>query len=300
MMKRLIYVFLTAVLLMSNVPTYGENIGEKSNEAGLIEDMILYYGGYGEEASEKIGGLLDTLNEADSSQGELWEDIMDYWKYANTDLVINSESLPDNLPKDDSLAIVILGYVLNDDGSMRDELIGRLQVGLDCAKQYPNAYVVCTGGGTAKENKEVTEAGQMGAWLLENGLEENRLILEDRSRTTIENAQFTLDILLTDYPQVDSVAIVSNDYHVARGCLLFETTALMIADEKQEPDVQVVSNCASATPDKTYTDEYLRRWQMYNMLQLIGDQELAQQYIKDSDNFPWPALDDQSGVSEAA
>lgn len=98
------------------------------------------------------------------------------------------ERLPENLPQDDSLALVILGGGLNADGSMKDELIRRLNVGLDCAEQYPNAYVVCTGGATAKENKDVTEAGQMGAWLLENGLEEDRLILEDRSRSTIENA----------------------------------------------------------------------------------------------------------------
>ena len=104
---------------------------------------------------------------------------MDYWGYVNTGLVINADSLPENLPGDDSLALVILGQGLKPDGSMKDELIRRLKVGFDCSKQYPNAYVVCTGGGTAKENKEITEAGQMGAWLLENGLKENRLILED-------------------------------------------------------------------------------------------------------------------------
>ena len=60
-------------------------------------------------------------------------------------------------------ALVILGQRLKADGSMKDELIRRLKVGLDVSEQYPNAYVVCTGGGTAKENKEVTEAGQMGA-----------------------------------------------------------------------------------------------------------------------------------------
>ena len=254
----------------------------------------------GEEAAEEIDWLLDTLKETDISQGELWEDIMDYWKYANTDLVINSESLPDNLPKDDSLAIVILGYVLNDDGSMRDELIGRLQVGLDCAKQYPNAYVVCTGGGTAKDNQDVTEAGQMGAWLLENGLAEERLILENQSRSTIENAQFTLDILYTDYPQVDSVAIVSSDYHITRGSLLFETTALMMMEEKKEPEAKVISNCASPAPEKNYTEDYLRGWQMYNMLQLIGDRDLAWQYLQDPEHFPRPVLHKRDELPDVA
>ena len=299
-MKRLLYVMLTAVLLMSNAPAYGEKIQEKSDEHRLIEEMILYYGCYGEEAAEKIRELLDTLKDIDSGQGELWEKIMDYWKYVNTDLVINSDKLPGSLPNDDSLAIVILGNSLNDDGSMKDELIGRLNIGLACAEQYPNAYIVCTGGGTAKDNNDVTEAGQMGKWLLENGLTENRLILENQSRSTIENAQYTMDILCKEYPQVDSVAIVSSDYHIARGCLLFETAALMMADGKHEPDVQIVSNCASAAPDKNYTEDYLRGWQMYNMLQLIGDSDLARQYIEDPENFPRPVLDGQKDVPAAA
>ncbi len=140
----------------------------------------------------------------------------------------------------------------------------------------------------------------MGAWLLENGLEEDRLILEDRSRSTIENAQYTLDILCGDYPHVRSVAIVSSDYHVLRGALLFETTMLMRLDEEQGAEVQVISNCASPAPDKDYTEDYLRGWQMYNMLQLIGDWDLARQYVQDPDNFPRPALYKQADYSDAA
>ena len=299
-MKRLLYALTAIILLISNVPALGEALREQADENQLIEDMILYYGCYGEAADEEIHGLLETLKETDIRQGELWEGIMDYWGFVNTDLVINSNKLPDILPGDDSLALVILGGGLNPDGSMKDQLIGRLNAGLDCAEQYPNAYVVCTGGGTAKENQDVTEAGQMGAWLLENGLEEDRLILEDRSRSTIENAQFTLDILRGDYPQVSDVAIVSSDYHVARGSLLFETMMLMRADEKQEPAVEVVSNRASPAPDRDYMEDYLRGWQMYNMLQLIGDLDLAQQYVQDPEHFPRPALHERHEVPDAA
>ena len=260
-----------------------------AEEAQLIKDIILYYGCHGEAAEEEIHDLLAALKEADADQGTLWESIVDYWRYVNTDLVINTKTLPENLPKDGSLALVILGAALNADGSMRDELIGRLQVGLACAGQYPNAYVVCTGGGTAKENRDVTEAGQMGAWLLEHGLEKNRLILEDRSLSTIENAQYTLDILHREYPQVVSLAIISSDYHTARGALLFETSSLMA-----NRGIRVVSNCASPAPDKAYTDDYLRGWQMYNLLQLIGEKDLAWQYLHDPEHFPRPELYEQA------
>lgn len=299
-MKRFLYALTAMILLASNLSAFGADIREQTDDFQLIEDMILYYGGYGEAATEEIGDLLGALKGSDIRKGNLWDGIMDYWRYVNTDLAINTERLPETLPKDDSLALVLLGLALNANGSMQEELISRLQVGLDCAKQYPNARVVCTGGGTAKENKDVTEAGQMGAWLIENGLEEDRLILEDQSLTTIENAQYTLDILGRECPQVRSVAIISSDYHVARGALLFETTMLMRKDENKKPDVHVVSNCASPAPDMSYTEEYLRRWQMYNMLQLIGDRELARQYIQDPENFPWPALYEKGEASDAA
>ena len=284
--------FAGSSMLTSDVPASGEDTGDQTDEMQLIEDMILYYGCYGDEAEEEIDECLLDLKETDISQGELWEDIMDYWEYADTDLVINTENLPENLPEDNSFALVILGGGLADDGSMKDELIERLKLGLACAEQYPDAYVVCTGGATAKDNKEVTEAGQMGAWLMENGLEEHRLVLEDQSRSTIENAQFTLDMLCEEYPQVDSVAIVSSNYHITRACLLFETTALKMTEYGQEPEIQVVSNCGSPAPDRDYTDEYLRGWQMYNMLQLIGDQDLAKLYVEDPDHFPRPELNE--------
>jgi len=104
--------------------------------------MILYYGCYGEAADEEINWLLGALKKTDIRQGKLWEEIMDYWGYVNTGLAINKDSLPGNLPGNDSLALVILGQGLNADGSMKDELIRRLKVGLDCSEQYPNAYVV--------------------------------------------------------------------------------------------------------------------------------------------------------------
>ena len=96
------------------------------------------------------------------------------------------------------------------------------------------------------------------------------------------------------------MAIVSSDYHITRGSLLFEVTALMMMDEREEPEARVVSYCAVAVPERDYTEEYLRGWQMYNMLQLIGDRELARQYIQDPESFPWPALYEKGEASDAA
>ena len=55
---------------------------------------------------------------------------------------------------------------------------GRLEKALECAEKYPNALVMCTGGGTASGNPDATEAGQMCRWLEEHGISSDRLIAE--------------------------------------------------------------------------------------------------------------------------
>ena len=77
---------------------------------------------------------------------------MTLWQTVNADLTIYENVLPDGLPNTDELCIVALGFQLNADGTMRDELIERLKVVLNSAEKYPNALIVCTGGGTAAEN----------------------------------------------------------------------------------------------------------------------------------------------------
>jgi hypothetical protein len=256
----------------------------------IIEEIITYHGCYGDQADEKVNELLDELTKQDSRQGKLWTDIMEYWDYANNDLKVNVDKLPDDLPKGDNLAIAVLGFELNDDGSMQDELIGRLNVALNCAEQYPNAYVICTGGGTAKDNPNVTEGGLMGEWMLEHGLDEKRLIVENQSRTTAENASNSYDILLQDYPQVDSVALISSSYHIAWGSLLFEAAFMESASEKQTPEIHVINNTSCPITNDKYLWSEILRWETGGLLQMIGNDQLAMQYYFDYDNIEKPEL----------
>ena len=82
----------------------------------------------------------------------------------------------------------------------------------------------------------------MANWFLQQGIADERLILEDRSSTTEENAKFTLSILTQQYPQVQSLVIVSSDYHLPLGCLLFTEAALLYGCEYGETPFTVVSN----------------------------------------------------------
>ena len=189
--------------------------------------MVFAYRHQVQNRSALIAADVEELKAHDLRLGEAWGDIMDYWDYANSRMEINLDRLPKDLPTDDSLCIVVLGFQLNEDGSMAPELLGRCALALQAAEQYPNAYLLCTGGGTARQHPEITEAGAMADWFRGRGVEESRLIVEDRSTTTEENALNALGILTRQYPQIRSLAIVTSDYHLPLSCLMFTETALL-------------------------------------------------------------------------
>ena len=76
----------------------------------------------------------------------------------------------------------------------------------------------------------------MAQWLREQGVEPGRILVEDRSLTTADNAVFTCDLLRRDAPEVRTLAVVSSDYHLPLGVLLFEEKAILLgAEEGKQP-----------------------------------------------------------------
>ncbi len=244
----------------------------------ILEEMVVDYGRYGAEAETRVGELLQERAETDADAAAQWETIMDVWKSCNSDLPIYYDVLPDGLPETDELAIVALGFQLEPDGSMRPELIERLRVVLNSAEKYPNALVVCTGGGTAAENKSVTEAGKMAEWLIENGVSSERVIVEDQSLTTAQNAIFTFELLAKRAPQIRKLAIVSSDYHIATGTLLFEAESILRKQKAEEERIPVVSNAAWKAPSGSLSTMF----QAGALIELSGDTDTAYEIYFDT------------------
>ena len=88
-------------------------------------------------------------------------------------------------------AIVILGYGLNDNGTMRTILRRRVLTGLTIAQFFPQSPIIVTGGNPRNGN---TEAEQMRKMLMLLGIPANRIILEDRANSTVQNAQFSVPL----------------------------------------------------------------------------------------------------------
>jgi uncharacterized SAM-binding protein YcdF (DUF218 family) len=88
-------------------------------------------------------------------------------------------------------AIVILGYGLEPDGSMRTILRRRVLTGLTVAQFFPQSPVIVTGG-NPRNGK--TEAGQMAGMLRLLGFPPNRIIVEDKANSTVQNARFSVPL----------------------------------------------------------------------------------------------------------
>ena len=256
MRKRILSgVCMLAMLVCTCFPALAEDVSPAQE---LIERLVVSYAAYGERDMQALEGI----SASDPRLAEKWERIMDLWE---TPVTVNPE-LPEDLPADDSLCLVILGFQLNPDGTIRQELEERLKVALAASQQYPQAYIACTGGGTAAENPDATEAGRMAEWLEANGVDASRIIVENHSLTTAQNAILTFDILAEMYSQVNRIAIISSDYHIATGVLLFGAESIL-----RDSPVAIVSNAAWQAPGGTLSVMF----QAGALIELSGDVETA-------------------------
>ncbi|OHV05601.1 YdcF family protein [Mycobacterium talmoniae] len=108
-------------------------------------------------------------------------------------------------------AIVILGYGLNPDGSMRTILRRRVLTGLAVAQFFPQSPVIVTGGNPQNGK---TEAEQMRNMLLTLGFPDSRIIVEDRANSTVQNAQFSVP--LAKQAGTSGIILVTSTTHQGR------------------------------------------------------------------------------------
>lgn len=121
-------------------------------------------------------------------------------------------------------AIVILGYGLRPNGSMAPELVKRLEAGLAQAQASPTAPVFVTGG---VPKKGITEAAAMKKWLVGKGLSESRVTTEDKSDSTVSNAQNTTELLRAR--GISEVVLITSPDHVRRGAANFAGAGTKVA-----------------------------------------------------------------------
>ena len=111
-------------------------------------------------------------------------------------------------------AVIVLGA-----GVRGDKVSLPLKLRLDRAIEYhhknPEAVIVVTGGKGMQET--VTEAYAMEKYLIQNGVDENKIIKEEKATSTFENMKFSKEILDNRFNNDYSIAVITNNFHIFRG-----------------------------------------------------------------------------------
>jgi len=120
--------------------------------------------------------------------------------------------------------IIVLGGAINGPTSQaRGQAVGeeeqRVVEAAILAKHYPEAKIVFTGGSGSLFDLEPTEATEAKKLLVELGVDPGRIILEGRSRNTVENARLTAAIV---HPEPSEPwLIVTSAFHMPRAMGVF-------------------------------------------------------------------------------
>lgn len=123
-----------------------------------------------------------------------------------------------HVPKYDKDYIIILGSRINKDGTLTPLLKGRVDKAIDFGnKQYEatkKKIVYIPSGG--KGNDEVmAEAEAIKNYLLEKGIKEKQILIEDKSTSTIENMKFSKN-KIDELNKDAKISFSTTSYHVFR------------------------------------------------------------------------------------
>lgn len=88
-------------------------------------------------------------------------------------------------------------------------LKNRLDVACMYLHSHSHVKVIVSGG--QGEDEDIPEAHSMRNYLMAHGVEEHRILMEDRSTNTYENLKFSMDLY-----DVTHAVVVSNTYHLYR------------------------------------------------------------------------------------
>lgn len=110
--------------------------------------------------------------------------------------------------------MIILGAKVNEDGISKT-LKRRLDKAIEYYNTNKNINNIIVSGGQGSD-EVVTEALEMKNYLVKNGVSKDKIIMEDKATTTLENIIFSKKII-TDKNLKGKVLIVTSDYHLFRG-----------------------------------------------------------------------------------
>ena len=117
--------------------------------------------------------------------------------------------------------VFVLGAKANN-VKLSKTLISRLDTTVEYLNKHKKAKAVLCGG-TEKGN-EFSQAEYMQKYLLQKGIEKERLIVEPNSKNTFENIKFGLEML---DKKPNEIMVISSSYHLFRAKLIFHRFGIL-------------------------------------------------------------------------
>jgi uncharacterized SAM-binding protein YcdF (DUF218 family) len=132
----------------------------------------------------------------------------------------------------------------------------------DLARRFPRARIVFTGGNNNLFDVSESEAGIAKVLFESFGIASSRIVLEDRSRTTDENATFTRD-LVKPAPG-ERWLLVTSAYHMPRAMAVFRHAGFSVeaypVDFRTRGWIDAVTPFASVSAGLARTDTAMHEW----------------------------------------
>lgn len=123
-------------------------------------------------------------------------------------------------PSQHAQTMVILGsQVLGTPAVASPTLADRLDVAVQYLNENPETKVVVCGG--QGEDESATEASVMAKYLIDKGIDANRVYQEDKSRRTAEQFIFANRVL-----SLGKTVVVTNDFHILRSIMLAKRSGI--------------------------------------------------------------------------
>ncbi|MCT4542928.1 MAG: YdcF family protein [Vallitalea sp.] len=136
-------------------------------------------------------------------------------------IIIESLIIKDSIKKDNYMPtdyVIVLGAGVNGT-NLSLTLYNRLNVAYDYLNKSINSKAILSGG--QGQGEDISEAEAMKRYLLNKGINEDRLIMENKSTSTQENISNSFKII--NNADNYTVSIITSDFHVFRAKTIAKT-----------------------------------------------------------------------------
>ncbi|TYL38198.1 YdcF family protein [Natronococcus pandeyae] len=175
------------------------------------------------------------------------------------------------------MIVVTLGHRLTSP-TIHPELQQRVETGIDALRALDASYLLCSGG-RGNEAIARTESEVMQEYARSQGVDEERILLEDESVDTIGNGYYTRRLLADRGIDPETIVLVTSDYHMERALYVFEQCfgdAAALEPEACETSVTDVLGY-----DETSNETKLERTRAFFEPVTAGDFEMIERRLVD-------------------